>query len=57
MRECALNGEFDNTLSSDMQDLTKKIKELNIQQKDTNSDRDITISELNELMELCNKLV
>ena len=27
MRECAMNGEFDNSLQSDMQDLTKKIKE------------------------------
>jgi len=56
MRECAMNGEFDNTLYSDMQDLTKKIKEINQNLKETTTDKDTNVSELNELNELNDKL-
>lgn len=56
MRECAMNGEFDNTLYSDMQDLTKKIKEINQNLKDTTTEKDNNVSELNELSELNEKL-
>lgn len=56
MRECAMNGEFDNSLQSDMQDLTKKIKDLNQQYKETEIERDNSVSGLAELQELCDKL-
>jgi hypothetical protein len=40
-----------------MQDLTKKIKDLNQQYKDTETERDTSLIELNELQTLCDKLI
>jgi len=56
-KDCAIDGEFDQNLYSDLHDLTKKIKELNQEHNDNMIERNTNINQILELTEVCDSLV